>query len=357
MNFIENIARERKAFGYNDKEFMRYSKHCKNMIKHHKKTTLTSSAIYNLFKAESEFTRHFLTESKKIKIKRVKKAIKFTEERVELEPFRMLYTAFLNCMLGDHRKAFEIANSSRSFFSADSIFLQDIDNLIFDCNKIDETLVFEKLVGNWHDIELSFESLSDSELFFRFGNLKFKSTNYENELKGFISRFEDLKSKFEVLAAKSPHRAECLYQKTKKLVYFTDKFQQFLSKNYASSQFVSDYYIGIISVNKFYLNIRNRNKGDMGGNEEIEDFKVPQFFCQDILNSKSVMNVDCKAVKSKLLRKLIDGVKIEEYEGKMPFLPVSYDLANDFIKYPNERAEKSGLSSFISKFSSFSFRK
>ena len=165
-------------------------------------------------------------------------------------------------------------------------------------------------------------------------------------------KVERSKGKLKRLMEKNPKRPRCLLAKSKVLLEDTESFCSFIDKNYVKSPFSLRLREDVRALNKFFEVLVCKGKGDMSKLGEIKAFKTPNAF-KDVEGSveacKESEDFDMKAIRKCLMDELEKRVSPFEGSLEMPFLPVLYDLAYDFIEYPDARSREKHVSKFISR--------
>lgn len=357
MNIFEKISKERKDHGYYQKDYVRYSRHSRKMAKGIKRKEGGCQALYFLYLSENSVSKHFLSRKSKIARKNIKKAQKLSrkaeEAKKEVEnSFFPYYRALELFYLQKFREARDQFVMSKESLGMAFLINNEIDEYIEYCSHKIGDVTTSKVKRFWNDIELSFDKEEEANLFFSGKVQSLGMENFDVSLKTHILKLERTKKKLLDLIKGGKGRVRCLFEKSKILLEETDSFVNFMNKNYIRSDFVLQLRSDIEELSDFFKILRFRDGGDMSNNEKIEAFETPKLFHEiqafiDVCKQKS--EIEVAVLRKRLMQELDARMCPPSTSLKMPFLPVFYDLAYDFIEYPNASSGTENVSKFISR--------
>jgi hypothetical protein len=134
-----------------------------------------------------------------------------------------------------------------------------------------------------------------------------------------------------------------IFEQSKRLFTITNELSQFLNDNFVSSLFVKDRCKDISVVHTFITNLLEFQNGDV--HAAIDGFEVPVYFAECTEAFESLKNrrmVDPRKLRTILINILEGRLRTDLARRAMPYLPVFYDLAYDFIDYPRKEDDIAG---------------
>lgn len=362
MEIIHKLENSREQQGYTQKNYEKYSKHIRNLLRFFKKenkiTTLPVEC--ELFLAKS-----LSTNQNKLKRKYLKKLMELCSQFKENELGMSSYFKGMGYYLREeYNEAIGSFVQCRSFFVNYKLFLKEIDNLLDLCADKFQVVSLRpvKSKAYWNDIELQFETEEEKNEFFKFQRKEIKGKGFDVSLKNFILKTHFKKENLINLIKKdNTEKLRSIKEKAKQLFLTVKEFSFFLEKNYVSSEHVNSLYKESQGLFHFFKNLEERKNGNLQVEKDIYDFKTPESF-KEVDNFfdklKHTIEFDSKEVKKKFMDYLQKSITVEPSQINLPFLPVLYDLAYDFIEYEVNTKQQGGISKLISKFSSsFSLKK
>lgn len=241
------------------------------------------------------------------------------------------YEEYLKCIIDARKKDIEIdrivdlRNKVADYYA----FLDDV--YILNDNRHD----FEqyKVKYTWHDITLVFETQKILESFLD-GTFSFCDFRFNTQLANKILEVERntgiLKTK-----VKETKIAIEVFECIRALSISIVNLERFLNDNFVESQYVVDLKISVEKLLAYVKSILDFQNGNLENKEDR--FTVPVFFKDlevDLKLLSQVKQIDPSKLRDILMNKLEKRLKVDTRPRKMPFLPVFYDIAYDFINYP-----------------------
>lgn len=340
MNVFSVINTNRIENGYIHKNLRQYNRFCNKMFKKYADENNNLSLVY---KAESNLTKYLIFKS----IRFLYKAIRVLKKS-DLD-IKDVYLEYITCFKNNHIGILDINDLVRLRHKLANYyaFLDDIYNLADNRHDFDQY----KINYKWHDISVLFET---QELFDEFLSGKFfiEDHRFNTQMALRILKFEESKKIFlEKLTTDNLLILE-LFDKSKILLNTGKQLKLFLEENFIESKYVNQMYNAVSEVDVFITKLLEFKNGAIDAIEYIDNFIVPEYFkeFETVLNSlKAKKTVDTKKLKQLLLKILENNIKGEFKARNTPLLPIFYDLANDYIKYPSEKIN------FLKSFKSFNF--
>ena len=331
MLCLDVINNDRLMFGYINHQFKAYKNHCNKMKKIYQKT---DKDLYLLYSLESNMAKYKIFNSLPYLYKNIRILKKTNEEN-------STYGTYINCFIKSMKneteidKIIDLRHKLADFYS----FLDDI--YLLSDNRHD----FEqyKAKCKWNDITLTFETENMKKSFldgsfhfcdFRFNTqLAIKILKIENNLKNFKLKIKLLNNGiFEI------------FESIKQLNSSVCDFERFLSDNFVESSFISELKTSCDQVFEYVKGILDYQNGII--HNDLKSFKVPNLFKEiqnDLINLNNLKKIDPKKLRTILLETVEKRMKIDDKPRKMPFLPVFYDLAYEFIEYPKNDNSMAGI--------------
>lgn len=186
----------------------------------------------------------------------------------------------------------------------------------------------------WNDIQLEFRDDKDKMGFY---DLKVKEGNsfqikLQNKIVRFIRKYNEMR-----IVKK---------QKVKQALNALLELKQFLSDNFIVSEYVNSVEKELKRVNEFFENVDLYRKGNLEVEEKVKNFET------EIVDISGVrIKISETVVKRMVYEKMMKRFEVKENKIGMPFLPVFYDMAYDYVQYPSEESHVSKLLKGLSFFS------
>lgn len=367
MHIFEIISKARRENGYYDKDYARYQRHTRNMSRSAKKRDGDASATHCVYLAENSVAKHFLAKRPKVARKHIGKALRLIEKAVGVDQeakaaFSQYYAGLAHISAQEFRDAGECLAKARGSFENCLAIRGEIDILLDECSQTTDgrSLRPERVKGHWYGVEVGFDSDDELAKFFGGGAQKTRGIDFESTLKNRILRVDSRKKKLVALMAREAVRTRCALAKSTQLLEEVVSFGEFARKNYIESDSVQRFENDVAELNEFLRAIAERRSGSVKNTKAIERFTAPEAFkdlAAAIESCKANKDIDVPRIRRELMGALEKKMVPSDNSLNMPFLPVFYDMASSFITYPNQSEKKGQFSSFISKLSSFSFRK
>lgn len=314
-NYLEFINKERIQHGYSQNSLKTYKKYCNKM----KKQNSNFKTIYSL---ESNLSKFKMLNS----ISFLYKNMRILKNNSNCSSLKIYYKYIL-CLIQNKKNCIKVDDliNLRHELADYYSFLEDIYQM---ANNNCDTNIFEqyKIKHTWNDIEILFEtqkvldSFLEKKFFlndFRFNTqLCIKILNLENSRNIFI---ENLKG------GMPPFK---LFPICNNFLIKIEELERFIFDNFVESEFIKNLKEDTILVLSYLKNLFD--------SFIVPDFVVPKNFKDlenELLNLKDHKNYDPKKLRSFLLEIVEKRLEVNTKSRNMPFLPIFYDIANDFIDY------------------------
>lgn len=342
MEYFKHIEQNRIAHGYIQKKLDIYKRFC-NKAKRESATPIEKH-VHGLESNLAKFL-HFGSLRFLYKNLRILKKLKRTAQTDEISAFIDIYTLYIQCFIESKKGQvqFEKLLELRSHISGCYTFVTDI--YIMDEGRNDFTAY--KTSHNWHDIPLLFETPEMRDEFIN-GSFLLNDNRFNTQLAFQIVAVENSKKKMIRAINRTDSSLLAIYSLSKDLNLAVESLSSFLYENFMESAYVKSIKE---STEKLHLHISNlvaykNGKIDMN----VETCPVLVWFEDDYESLKKLQNhkkVDHKKLRTMLMDCVSELLKTEDKERLMPFLPVFYDLAYDYISYPS--ANENGISGIFKK--------
>lgn len=331
MDTFELINKNRIEHGYTHKNLKQYKKYCNKNFKELKKTHEVLSIVYKL---ESNFVKFLLFDSPTYLYKNLRILKKVNTE------FGSTYRRYITCFIDNKKDRLSVdtlvglRHELADFYS----FLDDIYCLCDNKHDFDQY----KVQYQWHDITLLFETSKALDSFLD-GTFDLNDHRFNTQIARKILEMERNKDEFIVSVQNSVVDIQHVHAASKKMFEGIGALDQFLDDNFLTSPYVKDLYRAISSVHGFVTKLLEYKSGII--HRDIDQYAVPAQFVEyslcfeSLKRSKMVDKQNLKNILVNILEKRLD-LKVER--TKLPFLPVFYDIAYDYVGYP-------GLDSDLSK--------
>ncbi|WUR02806.1 uncharacterized protein VNE69_03027 [Vairimorpha necatrix] len=288
MDLFDEINKNRLRYNFPSKEY-------KSIMLKNK-----SSLLYHL---ELNTCKFYLLNSKKY----LKKNLKLSTDSLYSEYIHTISCCDINKLL--------ILRSKLEHYDS---FIKEIDNLLtnqnFDINKI-------KSIYKWNDIEITFSTKKKQADYIN-KCYKVEDKKYNNQIVMFITKLENKIRSVKKLLKKDNSRVKCIRKKFENVKKVTEMFLNFLNENYVESEYLN--------------NLRNEVENILKI-DDVSSFSVNLFVFDDV-SSEIVSMRDIKSkkeVKEDLILYLKGLFEINNDQlENVPFIPDFYDIAYDYIKYP-----------------------
>ena len=367
MDILELISDARTKGGYRAKNYQKYSRYTRMAARKTGVERGSRSPLVLAYFSENALAKHFLAKRRKFARKHIKKARRLCLEIKNAgesagTPLHLYASALEAAQRGGFCEAVDCLLQARQLCRDVLQMREDIDGLLALCSQETGAQIgrVAKVGRKWLDIELEFEDEEEADLFFSGAKRRIEGEGFASRLKNQILNIEYMKARlFRVLGSESP-RPRCIFEKSKRLCDALDLFGAFLRKNYIKSEALSKTAADFRCLSRFFLAVLDKSRGEFRDVDYIAEFCVPVSLAEYRSTIERCRNYEGLAVgdvRRKLMEILSNRVVPRECPHKMPFLPIFYDLASDFVDYPKASKHTSSAQSLISKISSLAFKK
>ncbi|OQS54022.1 hypothetical protein EHP00_497 [Ecytonucleospora hepatopenaei] len=254
------------------------------------------------FKLEANMCKYFITGSKRFLKKNIK-ILKNCENSV--------YFSYVNAFLKDDEES--IVKAWNFLNENEFLYFYNIEMISLNSERFE----IERFVYQWNDIELVFDSKKHFE--YLKNHNKIEDFRFGTQLALKCFKFEEmLKTCENAIKTNS-----CVGISMSQFKEFLDDFKLFKEDNFVFSEWLDSFYEDFVTI---YNNFVNNKKIKVSKN------------CFGGLQ-KEIDLIDRNTMGDGEIQKIIldHFSKMTEVENKcrtLPFLPIFYDLANDFVDYP-----------------------
>ncbi|ELA42495.1 uncharacterized protein VICG_00594 [Vittaforma corneae ATCC 50505] len=331
---LQLINQERISHGYTIHHFRTYNKHCNRMKREYFRQNHDLYLIYSL---ESNLAKFKMLNSITFLYKN-KRLLKKSD--ASKSDFSRIYLRYVLCFIENEKNSLSIDDlvSLRHELADYYSFLDDIYRMNDNRHDFEQY----KIKYKWHDVSLLFETQKILDSFlnnsfflndFRFNTqLALKILDVENKKMDLFDFVKTENDPFHVF-----DRVNILFSRVCEL-------ERFLNENFVESEYVQQLKNSSEKVLGFVKKVMEYNSGVL--HSDIDSFTVPAHFelISDHLESmKKNKKVNPSKLRSVLLGILEKRLAVDVTERSMPFLPVFYDIANDFITYSSVDNSIAGL--------------
>ncbi|KAI5147950.1 hypothetical protein ENBRE01_0010 [Enteropsectra breve] len=335
MENFYKLNKFRNEHGYTQGQFKKYKTATNKMFRRLLAEKSDNSYIY---KMESNLCKFLLLRDRVF----LKKNKKMLSKMLESSEFDKIYAEYTDCFLEnvhggtDASKLLNVRNKLMEYHS----FVEDISLLNDGKHDFDnDTISFQ-----WKDLELSFEN---ETMLSQFKNKTLVlndhryNTQLANKIIGCESSMDTLNyriSERETGALQNYTAASHFYNEMKSLF-------QFLDDNLVDSPYVSSLLESARAVHEFFDHQLSVSTGKKRVSKK--DFLVPKYFEQykeDLEYIASHTKIQPGELRKQMIEKLQKMYRDASLSAPlMPQAPVFYDIAYDYIKYPSNETEFSGI--------------
>lgn len=342
METFELLDRNRIEHGYMQRNLRQYKKFCNKQFRILRKAGATDQA--SAYKLESNLAKFLLFGSRRYLRKNTRLLKSMRSE------FSSLYLRYNECFAASKEgaapvdKLIELRHQLADFYS----FLEDIYTLNDGRHDFEQY----KIKYQWNDITLHFETQRMLDSFLN-GDFEMKDHRFNTQLALKVFNMERSREEFAQVIGESNAQILSAFGSSEKLFTSVTELYQFLEDNFLHSAFAKELYAATSEVHAFITRLFEYRNGVL--HTGAERFEVPALFsdCKKALKALEGR----KSIRGKKLREMMLGILEERLSSdfrkrSMPFLPVFYDIAYDFIEYPavdNDVSETLGNLSFSEK--------
>ncbi|EOB13929.1 hypothetical protein NBO_52g0020 [Nosema bombycis CQ1] len=246
-------------------------------------------------------------------LKKNKRLIKNNEQ----SPFTNLYLEYTEALL---TKCCDLIVKIRNKLQNFTNFIEKLDEELSSLDFDTSTLKFKY---QWHDLEILFSGEGRVKEFLN-KTFIIQDTKYNTLLVKHIYNVEKKREQLEKLFKNENYRIRCIREKIKVYINSLNQFIKFLESNYVESEY----------LNKIKRDCESLEEAFSQG--KTVDFSVPELFKnyeESIIKALNTPIKDKKKTRNQILNEFEDYFS-KPIEMNIPFLPEFYDIAFDFIKFP-----------------------
>lgn len=330
-SLLQLVDQERLNHGYTINHLKAYRNYCNKKKREYRQTNRN---LYFLYSLESNFTKFKILNSLAFlyKNRRILKHLG--------SDFPEAYSMYMECLIRNRKgqvgvdELVQLRHALANYYS----FLVDI--YIMNDNRHDFEQYKVKYV--WNDVEIQFEtqkildSFRERKFFlndFRFNTqLALKILKIENKEKDLFNLLRSTEDPYQV------------FELANSLSVAANDLQRYLDDNFVESAYTESFKVSSEKVLSFIKKLLEYSNGTL--HADIDAFVTPIHFqevASHLENMKQKRTVSTSKLRLLLLNILEKRLSVSTQLRRMPFLPVFYDIANDYINYSRISNSISGL--------------
>lgn len=223
-------------------------------------------------------------------------------------------------------------------------FLDQVDSLLesssynFDVSSL-------KVKDTWYNVEIRFNTISEREMFLN-EQVAPQGNGYDAILVKHILLIEKRKKQLFSLVNSKPDRIVCVTNKIGKLLEALERMNVFLQENLVESIYIAGLIKETRELEEYYLKVKDFAQF-VKWDESIDSFVVPRTYedlATKILKTRETVSpLSRKYMKKAVFTYLEKVFRPREPTINVPFIPVIFDVAADYINYPVEDRKMSEL--------------
>jgi hypothetical protein len=222
-------------------------------------------------------------------------------------------------------------------------FVEHID-LIIETSSSDFDVSSLKLRHRWNDISIAFDTRRERSEFLE-GRPFSRSDKYDLVLANLVMGAEKRKEQLFGLIRRGPGRIGCILKKIERMRDAFSRLSVFLQDNLSPSTYVEQVLKDVQWLHSYYSRI-NEYVSCTGADEGVEVSPVPESLGEikdKIAEGRASARINSRSAKAAMLKYLEESLGPRPSHIAMPFIPVFYDIAFDYISYPAENKKVSEL--------------
>jgi len=327
MNRFELINSERLSQGYTTNHLQSYKKYCNKMKRSYGKKDPSLALVYAL---EANVAKFKLLGSLAYLYKNLR-LIKSKDDE-----FFQAYSEYLRSFISSRKNTVNIDTliSLRVSLADYYSFLDDIYCISDNRHNFDQY----KVKYQWKDIIIVFETQKCLDSFLN-KTFSLRDSRFNTQLALKILEFERNLEDFSKSMQSQENKEFQIFCSAKKLCDSISNLDTFLNENFIDSEYAKNAKRDSFEALEFIKKIVEFKSGIVS--ESIDDFQVPALF-KDLEKAfkdlKTNRKMDTKTLRANLLSALEKRLKVDSKARPLPFSPIFYDLANDYVNYPTKEA-------------------
>ncbi|KAF7683625.1 hypothetical protein TCON_1166 [Astathelohania contejeani] len=342
MKIIEKISKAR-TYGYYTRDYKKYGSHCKSLIKQ------SNESLVPYFQAEYMLSMAGRTTGKTAR-HYIKKAVNIISKIDDTTYYKM----YLETMYLISKDEYGAALPYLKILSEKiPSFFEEINLMSEMCyKKLEMECPNDKseIKSVWNDIEIKFNNETE-KLNFEKGIVRRSEFTFEDRLSNSI--IKAVKSMNSLHRHKEVDDLRNFYGKVKKAFKAYAELNNFLDGNFIKSEYVEKMCDKLERIMEFCGAMEEYKNADFSKKIIIDQFILPdgfEFLDAAVKYLKANAKICPKKLKEIAVSKIEEIIRVSEPTNGLPFLPVTYDIAYDFLEYPKiEKTESNIFSKFIKK--------
>lgn len=330
------INNNRIAHGYTTKRFRAYKTFCNRL----RRTPETEETLKSALQIESALSKYQIFHAPHF-LSKARRALRKLTENDFTRSFINLYSLYLHCLTDAHngRLAPDALQALRPLVA-------DAPSLIPDLYAMDSAQAAEFSIAHaWHDVPLQFETQADVEDFER-RCFQPRDNRFMTLLICHIQTGERLLADF-VCGLEAGAGIRELVKRVRKLREALAEMTRFFEDNFVESEHAQALERAVTALEVRVCAVSDYVRGSIAS--DIAEWQIPPVLAEHTAALR-LLEKYCVVSPLKLRERLLGAAEQELLRGSelavMPFPPVFYDLAFDFIQYPAISDETSFLGRF-----------
>ncbi|KAI4291952.1 hypothetical protein PAPHI01_1226 [Pancytospora philotis] len=317
------LDRCRAAHGYTAKNFRQYKRFCNKKRRGASSAARDEACIYRL---ESNLAKFQLFNAPRYLHKNLR--LLRNASAGYAETYRRYVTCFLDRY---HRRlSVEALVELRHALADYHAFLEDVYVLADDQHDFDQY----KVAHAWHDVELLFETPRMRDAFVD-GTLNLSDHRFNTQLAMRIIKYQHAQKAFEAYLGSDDAQMSGAFERFAGMQAALGDLFHFLENNYCLSEHVRRLHDDAAAFREVLRGLVDDQSGDAGA-AALSLPAAYKAYASRISELRSTGKLDRGTLKKRLLKTLERRLGLAGAQPVMPFLPVFYDIAYDYIAYPED---------------------
>lgn len=336
METLNTIETMRRKNGFLERNYPRYRSYLKTKMRQ-----CTSGDIRRICKLESNVSKFFMFDS----VRFLKKNLRIL--RGDTSEFSSIYTEFMTAMIGSATNnptslnfLLELRKRLLPFRSFVSVVELLIESPLYNFD-----LSSLKVKFLWNDIEMGFNTAAERDEFLE-NKVVPQGGGYDSTLGRHVLNIEKKTKQLFSLIESKPGKVVCIGKKIDRLLRTLGATEEFLRQNLVESEYISRTMRETQELKSYYSKVKDFVEF-VRWDESMDAFSVPPMFGPlepHILSAREDMSyVSKKHIRNGIVGYLERIFRPREPTINVPFVPVIFDVAADYINYPTEDKRMSEL--------------
>lgn len=334
METAREVEAMRVRNGFSDKNYAGYKNYLRTELRRCPKDARS------LYKLESNMSKFLLLGS----VRFLKNSMRILRKQHSefLDAYTKLTAALISHEAGDPVEI-DVLIELREYLLPFKTFVDQIDALIESSSRTFDISSL-RAKSMWNDIEVSFSTALEQKTFLESSTAP-QGDGYNAVLIRYILKTEKRECQLVALVCAKPCRIICISRKIERLLEALNAMKAFLRSNLVDSAHIDQKIRETAELSGYYSKIRDFVEF-VRWDESVNSFAVPSMFRSietQILKGREEACVSKKHSQRAMLAYLEEAFRPHKATIHIPFIPVIFDIAADYIKYPVEDKKLSEL--------------